>query len=357
MKKRIIVISLILWGILGYSFNVNGQATVEKSDPESFSMILLGDPQNYIKYDINQGIFELMTAWIANNKEKLDINMVLCTGDMVEQNNILFSDGKNGNQSSEQQWNAVSHAFERLDHTLPYVLTTGNHDYGYRSSENRSTQMNHYFPVKRNSCWQKSLVAVCNNVEGFPSLENAAYECQGEKWGKLLIISLEFAPRTEVLEWAAALCNQTKFKNHKVIILTHSYLNCAGNRIKSEKYAISPANYGETIWEKLIYPTQNIRLVLCGHAAQIGDFEKNVSFRTDKNKAEKSVAQMMFNGQTLGGGWQGNGGDGWLRILEFMPDGKTIKVRTFSPFFAISPTTAQYAWRTEAYDQFDIILE
>ena len=30
-------------------------------------------------------------------------------------------------------------------------------------------------------------------------------------------------------------------------------------------------------------------------------------------------------------------GDGWLRIMEFMPDGKTIKIKTFSPFFAISP--------------------
>lgn len=41
---------------------------------------------------------------------------------------------------------------------------------------------------------------------------------------------------------------------------------------------------------------------------------------------------MMFNAQTEGGGWHGNGGDGWLRIMEFMPDGKTIKIKTFSPF-------------------------
>ncbi len=51
------------------------------------------------------------------------------------------------------------------------------------------------------------------------------------------------------------------------------------------------------------------------------------------------------------------GGDGWLRIMEFMPDGKTIKIKTFSPFFAISPTTEKYAWRTEEFDQFDIVLD
>ncbi|MCC8154963.1 MAG: hypothetical protein LIP01_12655 [Tannerellaceae bacterium] len=40
-----------------------------------------------------------------------------------------------------------------------------------------------------------------------------------------------------------------------------------------------------------------------------------------------------------------------------IPDGKTIKVKTFSPLFAISPVTAQYAWRTETFDQFDIVIE
>ena len=40
---------------------------------------------------------------------------------------------------------------------------------------------------------------------------------------------------------------------------------------------------------------------------------------------------MMFNAQTADKQWFGNGGDGWLRIMEFMPDGKTIKIKTFSP--------------------------
>ncbi|GHT77103.1 hypothetical protein AGMMS50262_17270 [Bacteroidia bacterium] len=66
---------------------------------------------------------------------------------------------------------------------------------------------------------------------------------------------------------------------------------------------------------------------------------------------------MVFNAQALGGGWSGNGGDGWLRILEFLPDGKTVKVKTFSPLFAASPTTQQFAWRTKPYDEFTFTLE
>ena len=72
----------------------------------------------------------------------------------------------------------------------------------------------------------------------------------------------------------------------------------------------------------------------------------------DKNVAGKSVTQMMFNAQTADGQWHGNGGDCWLRILEFRPDGHTVSVRTFSPLFALSPVTCDKAWRTADYDQF-----
>ena len=74
------------------------------SDKHSFSMILLPDPQSYNKFDANQPLFELQTAWVANSIEPLNIKGVLCTGDLVEQNEIRIPDGINGNQTSEEQW-------------------------------------------------------------------------------------------------------------------------------------------------------------------------------------------------------------------------------------------------------------
>ena len=82
-----------------------------------------------------------------------------------------------------------------------------------------------------------------------------------------------------------------------------------------------------------------------------------MGWRVDDNVAGNKVHQMMFNVQTLGGGWEGNGGDCWLRILEFMPDGKTIKVRTYSPLFGISNLTKHLAHRTSELDQFDFVIE
>ena len=117
------------------------------TDEKSFSMILLPDPQSYTKFDANQPLFELQTAWVANSIESLNIKGVLCTGDLVEQNEIRIPDGVNGNQTSEEQWRAASRAFERLDGKLPYVICTGNHDYGYQKAENRLCHFPDYFPA------------------------------------------------------------------------------------------------------------------------------------------------------------------------------------------------------------------
>lgn len=329
----------------------------ELADKNSFSMIVYPDPQGYVKYAENQPIFELMTAWTAYNIQRLNIKAVLCTGDLVEFNELLIADPGMSNQNSLEQWKATSKAFEWLDGKIPYINCLGNHDYGYKSSEKRITNFSTYFPVNRNSLWKNCLAEVANNYEEKPTLENAAYEFSHANWGKILVVVLEFSPRDEILDWAKKICNSGKYKNHKVILLTHSFMDYKGERYVKENYRISPANYGKDIWERVVYPCPNVKLVICGHDAREGSFEQNVGFRTDKNVADKNVYQMMWNAQTAGGGWEGNGGDGWLRILEFMPDGKTIKVRTFSPLLAISEAGASQAWRTEKYDQFEIIIE
>lgn len=331
------------------------------TDPGSFSMILLSDPQTYTKFNYNQPLFDLMMEWINKETEQLNIKAVLCTGDLVEQNNYAVPSvnegGANGNQTSMEQWEYISGAFSRIDNRLPYITSLGNHDYGYRSAENRSTKFGNYFNSHRNRLIKKHLVSFFPNESGEATLENSAYEFNESGWEKILIITSEFHPRDEVLNWAKELAASDKFKNHTVIFMTHSYLAVGGERIKKEGYKIENPNHGEDIWNKLIYPSPNIPLVICGHAARANEkFDENVGFRTDKNSVGKNVHQMMFNAQALGGGWHGNGGDGWLRILEFMPDGKTVKVKTFSPLFDISPKTKALAWRKEAFDEFDIII-
>src|SRR5690606_9668707 len=110
----------------------------------------LPDPQTYVKFGRNQPIFELMTAWVSENIDNLNIKMVLCTGDLVEQNEMINPDGKAANQPSKLQWESVANSFARLDGRVPYITAAGNHDYGYKNIENRRTNFNTYFPVDKN---------------------------------------------------------------------------------------------------------------------------------------------------------------------------------------------------------------
>ncbi|MDR2472177.1 MAG: hypothetical protein LBD53_01255 [Tannerella sp.] len=190
-----------------------------------------------------------------------------------------------------------------------------------------------------------------------PSLTNATYELVSPHGVKFLFLVLEFAPRDEIIEWAKSIINKDKYADYKVILLTHSYMSADNNHIKEENYKLSGPNFGAAVFEKLVKPSKNICLVLAGHIGAPNDERKHLAFRTDVNAAGKKVRQMVFNAQALGGGWHGNGGDGWLRILEFLPDGKTINVKTFSPLFAVSPTTQQFACRTADYDEFSFEID
>lgn len=336
----------------------------------SFTMIMVPDPQSYTKFAANQPLFDLQTAWIAQNIDRLNIKAALFTGDMVEHNGKQISlplpNPYNGDQTGRQQWEAVSRALSRLDNRLPYVVAQGNHDIGHITATDRHSLAPEFIRPERNIKFEKCLVSTCPNWEGVHTMENSAYEFIDKAWGKILVITFEFAPRDEAIEWAKQLTESAEYKEHKVIILTHSWLDTAGNRIAKEGYTLSPCNWAEAVWQKLVYPSKNICLVLCGHTGAApkidGDvaktnFKPTSSYRVDKAADGRNIPQMMFNSQQGDGDWNGNGGDCWLRILEFKPDGKTISVRTFSPMFALSKLTQHLAWRTAEYDQYEIVIE
>lgn len=118
MKKSILLFIIVLLNGIALKAQVY-PVRPQLTDKHSFSMILLPDPQSYNKFDANQPLFELQTAWIANSLESLNVKGVLCTGDLVEQNEIRIPDGVNGNQTSEEQWQAASKAFLPCSHCRP----------------------------------------------------------------------------------------------------------------------------------------------------------------------------------------------------------------------------------------------
>lgn len=356
MRHKIIALLIIC---LTYS-NLKAQSGQPKlMNENSWTMVVLPDPQTYIKFEQNQPIFSIMTRWIKKNRDRLNIELVLCEGDLVEQNNIPVGDGGNGDQNSKEQWSAVRDAFAVLDTVVPYIVCAGNHDFGSRNAENRYSQLNSYFSPDQMPATKNILAGMLPNFSGEKTLENAYYDFTSPHGVKYLILSLEFNPRNKIVQQAKSIVSLEKYKNHKGIVLTHSYLKpiIMGNGlIVRENYKIKDVTHGKKLWEELIAPSKNIEMVFCGHVGSTKGFEYNVGYRNEKNAAQKDVHQMLFNAQTHGGGWHGNGGDGWLRILEFLPDKKTVIVKTFSPFFALSPTTIDKAWRNESFDSFTFTL-
>ncbi|HMR18944.1 MAG TPA: metallophosphoesterase [Sphingobacterium sp.] len=331
---------------------------------DSWSMIMIPDLQNYVKWNRNQPILDLMMRWIENNIDSLNIKMVVCVGDLVEHNNLI-NQGHDGDQSAQRQWEATAAAFARLNGKVPYIAATGNHDYSIDRTGKRTSRYAEFFRIDDNWLSKKALTQHATNEHGEPTIENAAYEIKGLNGQDYLFMTIEYAPRDTMIQWAKNIAAMEQYQNHRIILTTHAYLNAQDKRTtgqprwfvyepyaiktvvqKSERIDLPQANSGEQIWQKLIQPASNIEMVLCGHISGEG-------YRADNNQAGKPVHQMLFDSQSLGGGHRnGNGGDGWLRILEFLPDNKTVKVRTFSPLFGISPTTQQHAWMRDSRNEF-----
>lgn len=351
MKKHLITASLfVLLFVQSLMAQPSGYTPPALSAPDAWTLVLMPDIQNYVKYRRNQPLLDLLAVWVLDQQKTLNIPLVLQVGDIVEQNALLNPDGRSGDQPGKSQWEAAARSLGKFDARIPFIAATGNHDYGVENIEYRRTEYQRYFPVDKNYHTQSMLRDVAQEDDGTPSLTNATYEFIAPDGRKFLVLVLEFAPREAMLQWAIRTVSEERYRDHAVILLTHSYLNKSSQHIESENYPITDRNYGKAIWEKLVKPSKNIRLVFSGHIGAPDDPAAHVGFRTDLNAAGKKVHQMTFNAQALGGGWQGNGGDGWLRLLEFR--GNTVSAKTFSPLFAISPSTRHLAWGSGVYAPF-----
>lgn len=159
MKIRTIIKTILLFIVcFGGSLIAQEKYQAPKLDNQkSWSIIMIPDIQNYTKFNQNQPILELMTRWIENNIESLNVKMVMCVGDLVEQNEII-NNGHDGNQTAQKQWEAASKAFSYLDGKVPYIKATGNHDYTINREAKRWTRFDEFFPIDKNFLNRKAIV-------------------------------------------------------------------------------------------------------------------------------------------------------------------------------------------------------
>lgn len=209
-----------------------------------------------------------------------------------------------------------------LDGEVPYILSLGNHDLGPGgSASDRSTDFDLWFPASRFSGepWYGG------QMPDHPGDYYAVFSAAGMDF---LIVSLEFGPDDEMLDWAGGIISA--WPDHRVIIVTHCYLGSDDRRV-SDGSGFSPHNYGldelgvndgEEMWSELVSRHDNIFLVLSGHVT--GDGAGQL---TSTGDAGNTVHQVFANYQHFP-----EGGTGWMRLMTFVPDEDRIDVRTFSPY-------------------------
>jgi hypothetical protein len=165
-------------------------------------------------------------------------------------------------------------------------------------------------------------------------LENS-YHLFSAEGRDFVVIALEFGPRKDVVRWANEVA--AKHKDRAAILITHAYMYYDDTRYDWKKYADkqtwNPHNYpvakttaddvcdGEELWQNLITKHENFILTLNGHVLKDG-----LGRLTTATPSGRSIEQILVNFQM-----RPNGGDGWLRLLEFQPDGKTVSVCDYSP--------------------------
>lgn len=276
----------------------------------AWTLVVLPDTQHMV--DGQPEAFRRQAEWIAANKDGHHIVFVAHEGDVT-------------NNNSPEQWRIVRRTMDVLKNAhVPYALTTGNKDLGDKGGgTDRMTRLNDFFSP---ADYDKSTVLFEPG-----HVENSIHELD-TPWGPFLLLSLELGPRDEVLEWANRVV--AEHPDHRVIVVTHACVNKegrlfgpgGGGNLKSYLVAKDGNfNDGEDLWNKLLSKHPNISLVLCGHSGGTG-----VARLEKTGEAGNPVHLMLANFQRP---IREDGGGGYLRLLRFLPDGKTVEVKTYSPWY------------------------
>jgi predicted phosphodiesterase len=294
---------------------------------DSFTVAVLPDTQNYSERFPE--LFLAQTQWLVENREDRNIAAVLHLGDIT-------------NRNLPEQWQNAQKAMNQLDGHLPYFMVPGNHDYSDNGScQDRTTLLNEYFPVAKFK--ETPNFAAVYDKESDRMENNCQLFSAGGR--NFVVIGLEFGPRKDVVRWANEMAE--KYKDREAILITHAFIYSDETRYDWAKYGTkqtwNPHSYpiakntgddvmdGEELWQNLVSKHENFILTLSGHVLHDG-----LGRVVTATPGGREVPQCLVNFQM-----KPRGGDGWLRLLEFRPDGKTVQVYDYSPTLNKRNTSSQ----------------
>ncbi len=263
----------------------------DQIEADDFTFIWMSDTQYYSASYPH--IYEQQVNWIAAKQEALNIQYVFHTGDLVD------------NSADFNQWDVADRSMKVLDDAkIPYGVLAGNHDVDHKDGlydnyyqffgEDRFKDRSYYGESYLNNRGHYDLISANGN--------------------DFIMIYMGWGVDEAGIEWMNEVLE--KYPNRKAFINVHEYLLASGTR--------SPI--GEEIFQKVVIPNPNVYAVLAGH---YHNSQKVIDEIDDNNDgiADRTVYQLLANYQ---GGPEG--GQGYIRLLNFNSETNEIDVQTYSPY-------------------------
>jgi len=296
----------------GDDLTVRAYGRKARDDTGPFTIVALPDTQYYSCecQDGEAATFTAQTQWIVDQCEARDIAFVTHLGDITDHGD-----------SYEEEWINASNAMYLLEDPattglsdgLPYGLAVGNHDQSPNGPDGDTEYFNQYF--------------------GIDHFEGRAY--YGDHYGEdndnhyilfsaggLDFIGLHLEYDTtggaDVLAWASDVLDQ--YADRRALLSAHYLLSTSGTF----------SSQGLATYEALKHHP-NLFLMQAGHLT-------GEAWRADTYEGN-TVYTLLADYQ-----FDGNGGDGWLRVLELSPPDDEIRVMTYSP--------TRDEWATDADSDF-----
>jgi 3',5'-cyclic AMP phosphodiesterase CpdA len=233
-----------------------------------------------------------MTKWIVENRERLNIQYVIQSGDMVN------------DPRRTKEWTAAEAAFSAFIGKIPMFAIAGNHDIG---------GMMHFYDSFH------ALMSRQNYTE-YPTF--GGEEDQGRRRFDLvtighedfIIIGVGYNVQRIDYDWLNA--TLAKYADRTAILVAHWYLE-----LKPETELIADSD----LLHRVVATNPNVRYVLCGHRHGLRHVEEMYDDDKDGVK-ERTVQAIMVDYQALP-----NGGDGYFMMLTFDPVNRTVTKTSYSP--------------------------
>ncbi len=253
--------------------------------PEGFSVVWIADSQ-YISEMYPETLSGMM-RWAVDNREAYNIQLVVHTGDIVN------------DAASRRQWNNAKDAFSLLSGQLPFVAVAGNHDVGTDAIDYKE--------------FQRNIGALMPADERGYQSGRGNYTAVEAAGAKFLFIGVGWAYKDSAVAWL----NQTiaNFPGYTAVLCLHSYLNENATRTDG----------GDIIFEQVIAKNRSVRFVLCGHRNNEAYLKSDIDDNGD-GQSDRAVHQLLYNYQEL----KADEGGGFFRILTFYPATGALSVTTYS---------------------------